>query len=283
MSGGSALQALVLAGSRAGGDPLARAAGVSHKALLEVGGQTMIERVVGALSCVPAIERIVVAIEDPAALHALPGLQSQAGIKPLTFMAAQAGPSASVAAALAHGSAPFVVTTADHALLQGAWVEEFLRGAPGDADVVAVLARRESVQAVAPQSKRTWLRFADGAYGGCNLFLLRPPAASRAVAFWQTLERDRKNPLAMMRRLGLSFALRYRLGLLDLAAATARLGELAGAKVAIVVLRDGRAAIDVDSSEDLALVRTLAAPVSARCDEASRRDATGPRPSPGAP
>jgi len=64
------LTALVLAGTRAGGDPLAEHAGVSHKALIEVGGRTMIERVVEALAASPAVGRIVVAMFHPAAaLH----------------------------------------------------------------------------------------------------------------------------------------------------------------------------------------------------------------------
>ena len=63
----------------------------------------------------------------------------------------------------------------------------------------------------------------------------------------------------MMQRLGWLFALRYRLGQLTLSAATARLGALTGgARLAIVALRDGQAAIDVDKSADLDLVRELA-------------------------
>ena len=41
--------ALVLAGSRGGIDPVADYAGVSDKALIEIGGRTMLARVIGAL------------------------------------------------------------------------------------------------------------------------------------------------------------------------------------------------------------------------------------------
>ncbi len=48
MASPDGLTALVLAGSRAGrADPMARNAGLSHKALLPVGGRTMIDRVLG--------------------------------------------------------------------------------------------------------------------------------------------------------------------------------------------------------------------------------------------
>lgn len=259
-SGMQGLTALVLAGTRPGGDPLAGYAGVSHKALIEIGGSTMIERVVAALAGVPEVARIVIAIDAPERLAGLAGLQPGACGKPLATMPTASGPSATVAAALAREATPLLVTTADHALLQPQWVREFLAACPADADVVAALAPRAAVEAAAPGTARTWLRFSDGDFSGCNLFLLARPQAAGAVALWQELESARKEPLRLMQRLGWSFAVRYRLGRLSSAAAAARLGELSGAvQVALVSLRDGRAAIDIDKAADLELVRTMVA------------------------
>ena len=256
------LTALVLAGTRAGGDPLAEYAGVSHKALIEVGGRTMVERVVEALAASAEIERIVVAIERPELLAGLAGLAPPRCAKPLETMPTEpGGPSATVAAALRVLGVPLLVTTADNALLETAWLSEFLAAIPAEVDLAAALARRDAVEAAAPDTRRTWLRFADGDHSGCNLFLLARPKAANAIAFWQTVEGERKRPLRMVRRLGWTFALRYALGRLSMAAAAARLGELAGggARFAIVALRDGRAAIDVDKPDDLDLVRRLVA------------------------
>src|SRR5690606_32562603 len=125
---------------------------------------------------------------------------------------AEATPSASVAAALAQTGTPLLVTTADHALLIPQWLRAFLDGCPPEADVVAALARKESVLACAPGTRRTWLRFADGAFSGCNLFCLQRPSAARAVELWRELEAHRKAPLQMMLRLGVGTALRYRIG-----------------------------------------------------------------------
>ena len=245
----SRMTALVLAGTRPGGDPMAAAAGVSHKALIEVAGRTMIERVVGALAGLPEVDRIVVAIERPELVIGLP-------VTALPTVAA--GPAATVAAVLQREGTPLLVTTADNALLQTDWLREFLAACPADADVVAALARRDAVEAAAPHTRRTWLRFADGGFSGCNLFLLARPAAAGVIVFWQTLEMERKHPVRMMRRLGLRYALRYLRGRLTLAAAAERLGELSGgARVAFVALSDGRAAIDVDNPDDLILVRDL--------------------------
>ncbi|GAB3663726.1 nucleotidyltransferase family protein [Ramlibacter alkalitolerans] len=252
------LTALVLAGTRPGGDPLAEYAGVSHKALIAIGGSTMIERVVAALAAAPEVGRILVAIDSPQRLEGLAGLLPASCGKPLATLPTADGPSATVAAALAREGAPLLVTTADHALLQPEWIHEFLAACPADADVVAALAGRAAVEAAAPGTRRTWLRFADGDFSGCNLFLLARPQAAGAVALWRELEAARKEPLRLMQRLGWSFALRYRFGRLSSTAAVARLGAMAGnARVALVAMRDGRAAIDVDKPADLDLVRAL--------------------------
>jgi len=177
------LTALVLAGTRPGGDPLAASAGVTHKALIEVGGVPMLARVLAALAAAPAVARMVVIIDRPEVMALLPAFS-----KPVTLLAAQSGPSASVAAALAQVGAPVLVTTADNALLRPEWIAEFLAADRGTADAVLALARREAVLAAAPGSQRTWLRFSDGDYSGCNLFLLRNDAAMGVLRLWQQME-----------------------------------------------------------------------------------------------
>lgn len=251
------LTALVLAGSRAGGDPLAAYAGVSHKALIEIGGRTMIECVVGALAAVPQVARIVIVIEQPQILAPLSGLRAPVCGKPVVTMPAASGPSASVAAALRQEGTPLLVTTGDHPLLRPEWIHRFLEDAPAQADVAVALSRREAVCKAVPGTQRTWLRFSDDDFSGCNLFLMSRPAAAGVVGLWQQIEADRKRPLRMILRLGLGYALRYKAGRLPLDAALARLGELAGARIGWVDLPDGRAAVDVDKPEDLDLVRRL--------------------------
>jgi GTP:adenosylcobinamide-phosphate guanylyltransferase len=60
----TAFQALVLAGSRGGVEPVAAYAGVTHKALIELQGQTLLARVVGALQAAGAA-RIAVISSHP--------------------------------------------------------------------------------------------------------------------------------------------------------------------------------------------------------------------------
>lgn len=259
MTAAAGLNALVLAGTRPGGDPLADYAGVSHKALIEIGGVPMLARVLAALDAAPAVARMVVVIDQPDVMASMPRFS-----KPVVLMAPQSGPSASVAAALSQLGTPLLVTTADHALLRAEWITEFLHAGAGmHVDALLALARREAVLVAAPHTQRTWLRFADGDYSGCNLFLLRNAAALGVVQLWQQMEAARKRPLSLLRRLGLAYVLRYKFGWLSLAAALERLGILSGSRIAAVTLSDGRAAIDVDKPADLDLVRELVARESA--------------------
>jgi hypothetical protein len=112
--------------------------------------------------------------------------------------------------------------------------------------------------AAAPEGKRTFLRFSDGAFSGCNLFYFATPAATGVVALWREVEAQRKKPVKLLARLGPLTAARYALGRLSLAAALAKLGALAGVTAAAVEMPFGEAAIDVDKPEDLVLARRLA-------------------------
>ena len=80
--------ALVLAGQRRGTDPMAAAAGVSHKALLPVAGVPMLLRVVSALRSTPGIARIVVSIDKD--MQTIPGIRlynpnrPDVGVRPIS-------------------------------------------------------------------------------------------------------------------------------------------------------------------------------------------------------
>ncbi len=243
-----AMSALVLAGQRPEGDPMATAAGIRLKAFLPVAGRPMLERVLEALRGVPALDRIAVSIPEPEALagHA---------VEPV---ATEASPSLSVLAALRQVPPPVLVTTADHALLTPEIVEAFLAGAAAiDADLVVGLVERRHIEAVVPGTRRTYWRFRDGAYSGANFFDLRNEQALEAVAFWRRVERERKRPWRIAGAFGPGLLLGYLLRRFTLAEALRRASAVVGCRVAAFVLTFGEAAIDVDKPADLALVEQL--------------------------
>lgn len=241
--------ALILAGTRGGVDPVAVYGGVAHKALIEVGGRTMLARVVEALRAAGA-GRILISTTDESVRNAALAL----GTEPI---AAEAGPSASAARGFALAGAPLLLTTADHALLRPEWITTFLAAVPGDADVAVLLARRETIERDAPTTQRTYLRFADGDWSGCNLFWLAAPAANAALELWQQVERDRKRPWRIVRRLGVMPLVRYAAGRLTLTDALADIGRRVGVRARMVESTFGLAAVDVDKPGDLDLVRGL--------------------------
>ncbi|EJL30063.1 GTP--adenosylcobinamide-phosphate guanylyltransferase [Novosphingobium sp. AP12] len=242
--------ALILAGSRPGApDPVAAAEGVSHKSLVEIAGRPMLSHVVSALR-EAGIERIAVSASDADVRD----LALRLGCE---VLATGAGPSASVAIGLDALGAPLLVTTSDHALLRPEWVRDFLGDTPEVSDVAILLARREAIEAAMPGSRRTYLRFADGQWSGCNLFLLASDRAGLAIETWKMVEADRKRPWRIAARLGLGMLAGYALGRLTLAAAIARLGGKIGVNASLVAARDGLAAVDVDKPSDLADARRI--------------------------
>ena len=243
------VNALVLAGSRGESDPLATAAGVAHKALIEVGGEPLLTRVVGALRAARCTRILVCCEAGP--VEALARDLATEVVPPAV------GPSGSVLRGLETSGTPLLVTTADHGLLRAEWVRELIDGAPDGCDVAVMLAERTRVEIAMPHSRRTYLRFADGHWSGCNLFLLRTPAARAAVEEWTRVEAHRKRPWRIVARLGFPLLVSYALGRLTLAAGLARLGERIGVRAALVPASDGLAAVDVDTLRDLEDVRTL--------------------------
>jgi GTP:adenosylcobinamide-phosphate guanylyltransferase len=249
------MQALVLAGSRGGEDPVASYAGVEDKALVDLAGRTMLARVVGALRAA-GLPRIAVSANSSA-------VKLEAERAGAVALAASSGPSASTATALDAVGAPLLVTTGDHGLLRPEWVSDFIAAVPPGVDVAVLLARREAVEFAAPGSRRTYLRFADGHWSGCNLFLLATSRSAAMIALWQEVERDRKRPWRIVRRLGPGLLVRYLLGRLTLSEAVRHLGRRAGVVAAIVEAADGLAAADVDKPSDLDFVRARLAQPSA--------------------
>lgn len=250
----TAFTALVLAGSRGEPDALSAYAGVSHKGLIELGGRTLLERVITALSGAGATH-IGVSTADPGIIALLEKINVAATLEALP---ASPSPSLSVRQGAEALGLPVLVTTVDHALLQPEWVIRFLNDVPEAADVAALLAPEAAVRAAAPQTQRSYMRFADGRYSGCNLFYLRNARALNVIDLWRRIETHRKQPWKIAAMLGPAMLIGYLAGRLTLDQAVARLGAKAGVAAAAVRTPYGLAAVDVDKPADLDLVRQIA-------------------------
>lgn len=246
--------ALVLAGSRPGGDPLARAAGVSHKALAPVAGVAMLTRVVETLRAARAVRRVVVCGIDRPTLATQWELHRFLDSGDLALVTSRATPSASVLSAMQQldPCTPLLVVTADHPLLTAALVDDFCtRSANSGADVTVGLIAAHLVRSAFPGVRRTALPFRDGAYCGCNLFAFLTPAAQRAPAAWMQVEQHRKHPWRMVGALGVGVTLRFLLRRLTVEAVIHLASDRMGVRVRPIFLSQPEAGFDVDTSAQL--------------------------------
>jgi GTP:adenosylcobinamide-phosphate guanylyltransferase len=262
MTGEKKFTALVLAGDRGPDDPLLKAAGVPGKALIEIGGKIMLERVVDALLEAKTIDRILVSGPPKKILEGSPALRKLLARPRVSWQESGASPSRSAEQAFKQIPAtdPILLTTADHALLQPEMVDFFCRTALEiQTDLAVGMEDYRILQQAFPESRRTVTRFQDGAYCTCNLFAFLSPESRRAAHFWQQVEQQRKKPLRLISLCGWPTVLRFLLGRLTLDDAIARLARRMGLTARAVRLPFAEAAIDVDKPADLELVRRIVA------------------------
>lgn len=252
------IPAIVLAGERPGGNPLAQAFGTPAGILVDVAGQSCAARVLTALDAAQHISGGIIVGPQPE-VAALPEMRELLDAHPFTWLAPADGPAESAALALqAVSEQPVLITSADHALLTAEIIDEFCsRALASEADFVVGLVPYQVVSAAFPDSKRTLLKFADGTFCGSNLFMVRTAAGSAVVDFWQAMQAHRKRPWRMATELGAGILIRYLLGRLPLAQALARISELSGCVTGHVELPIARAAVDVDSIADHALAERV--------------------------
>nr|WP_294848486.1 nucleotidyltransferase family protein [uncultured Sphingomonas sp.] len=245
--------ALVLAGSRPGVDPFATAHGTDLKALIPVGGVPMVARPVDALLASGDIGEVRVLAQEPGRIGAVLPSDPHLAVEPSGTTIA------STLDAILNDPAttfPLLVTTADHALLDGDMIADFCAKAAG-ADLAIGLVEQRPLRARLPQTKRTWLHFKGGAYSGANLFAFGGKDAAKAVALWRSVEQDRKKGWKMIAALGPSVLLGSVLRLKTLQQTLDSVGKRLGLTIRAVELDNPLAAVDVDKPADHDLVTAI--------------------------
>lgn len=252
--------AIVLAGDRTRGDPLAEAAGVACKSFVPVGGRPMVLRVLDALSAASHVGARILCGPSQALIDQEPELNASIEAGRVKWLESQTTPSLSTFHALQSlpHNTPALVTTADHALLTTQIVDFFCAEArQAGCDVAVGLASYEQVTTAFPETKRTAIKFKDGAYCGCNLFCFLNSQAYIAAQFWRQIEQERKKPLRMMRILGWWTVVRHLLGRMSLTDTLEHISSKMGIRAGAVILPFPEAAVDVDTIEDWRFAQSL--------------------------
>jgi GTP:adenosylcobinamide-phosphate guanylyltransferase len=247
--------AIVLAGSRPGRDAFAEAFGTDLKALIPVAGEPMVRRPVRALLGSESVGRVIVLTQVPDRIAGALPSDERISVQQSNETIA----STMLALCLDRATQwPLLVTTADHALLDSATVDEFCAAAEG-ADIAVGVVERGALLQRLPSTRRTWLKFRGGAYTGANLFALGTPKSAAAVELWRSVEQNRKKGWRIVSLLGPMVLLGTALRLLTIDAVLARLGRRLGLKVKAVRLGNPLAGVDVDKTEDHALAEAILA------------------------
>ena len=251
----SGLTAIVLAGSRPGKDALAESHGTDLKALIPVAGEAMVRRPVAALLSSDRIGAVRVLAQQASRIaQVLPA-------DPRLTVDISGETIAATLEAVCNDPAtqwPVLMTTADHALLDAAMIDDFC-GRAGQADIAVAVVERSALLKRLPATRRTWIRFRGGAYSAANLFLLRSPRSASAIRLWRSVEQDRKKGWRLLWAMGPALFLGSVLRLLTLDQALRRAGAKLGLDVRAVEMANPLAAVDVDKPDDHALVEAILA------------------------
>lgn len=249
--------ALLLAGQRPEGDPLAAHFGQRYKALLPIAGKSMLLRVATALLASDGIGRVVILAQEPEQLLCCDtaGLADDPRVRLAT---SHGGIASSIAGVAGSEDAPWpiLVTTADNPLLTPDMVREFLDGA-APFDLAVGVGARSLVERAYPETRRTWLKFSDDHYSGANLFALRGPATLPALALWSTIEKDRKKGWKILSSFGPRLLLRALTRTLTFDEALRRAGQRLGVRAGAVRMVEAEAVMDVDKPSDFELAESV--------------------------
>lgn len=251
------LRVIVLAAQRRGTlDPLARRFAVTHKCLVPIGNRALIAHVVAMLSDHPQVSNIAVSVEEAAFPEIRGALACVGHCGQVQLVASQDNITDSVAAAAIDHEGPLIVTTADNVLLDPRSIDAVL-GRLLCSEAVVAMTTREAVLATHADGQRRFYQFADGAYSNCNLYGLGSRQALSAAETFRAGGQFAKRAYRIVQAFGILNLLLFRLGLLTLGGAFARISRRLGLRVVPVVLDEGSQAIDVDNDRTYAVAEHL--------------------------
>lgn len=243
------IDAIVLAGGDASRvDP----SFTGPKSLIKVGGKPMIDYVMTALRDCAELRRTVIALPPGADRADFPWPADD-------FVEDAAGVIDAIKkSVLTLGEDGYMlIVSSDAPLITALGIKDFVGKCKREqADVYYSIIRKETTEAAFPGTRRTYLNLKDGTFTGGNVHLARKETFMRNTETGELMFDLRKNPLSILRLLGLGFVLKYITGRLDVRTLENKAAEVLDAKVKAVITVYPELGIDVDKPEDLELINT---------------------------
>lgn len=242
---------LVLAARRPGIlDPLAQAAGVTHKCMVPIHGRPMLERVIEAVLQSGRCKHVYVSIDEPQVLQSSTRISGWLDDGRVSVVAARGTLTDSVLAAadqIPDQAWPIMITTGDNALHTQEIVRDFVDGAEASgADVSCGITREEVVIATLPEAAKAFHRLKDGGFSSCNLYSLKDRNALKTVEVFRGGGQFGKRHRRILKAFGLMSFLLYKLKMITIDGMVRRVGKGFGLKIAPVFLPYDFGPIDVD-------------------------------------
>lgn len=254
------LTVLVLAASRGNLDPLAQAGGVSHKCFIDIAGQPMLRRVVGAVLESGRAARTIVAIEEEAIAEAKTILAGLPGAEEITYVPSRDNIATSVAAIAKPDMLPLVITTGDNALHTAEMFAFFCDGLAGLIEDAAIgLTPASYVLEKYPEGNRAFHRFRDGGFSSCNLYALLTLKGIEGAQVFKGGGQFGKKPKRLIGAFGLFAFLLYKSRLFTLRTVLKSLSRTVGVRTAPVLMPFAEGPIDVDRPVDWELANRIVA------------------------
>lgn len=247
--------AVVLAGGKAKPDIIALT-GVDNRALVPIGGRTMLECVLEALESSDSVSDITV-IGDLPSSPRYRSVADQGGFVDNLFAGIQAA-----------GKAESVlVTTVDVPFITGAVVDDFVMNSRQlGADIVYPVVPVELCYAKYPGVKRTAIGLKEGKFTGGNMMLMRPDFLLSHRDRIASAYAARKTPLKLAMMLGLGTVGRLALSIagirsaLNLPVLQGAAGRLLGGTARAYISPYPEIATDIDRPSDLEAVQGTVVP-----------------------
>lgn len=245
---------LVLAASRAGPqDAVAKLQNVSHKCLVEIDGEVMLQRVVREIAESTHAGDIYVSIESEELMRGVPYLNEMMAAGRLKFVAAGANLFTSIeqAAATIPNAYPLVVSTGDNALHTSEMFDHFCAEVlASGAEVAVAMTPASTILEAYPDGKRAFHELKDGGWSSCNLYAATSADAVAAAKVFETGGQFGKQPRRILKAFGLRFMLMYKFSLATIDGMAAHLAKRWGVKVKVIRMPFADAPIDVDNPGD---------------------------------
>lgn len=231
------------------GPEFAEKVGARVKALIPIGGQTVLGRTLDALEATGLVARTVVIGPDEV-LESPDGLRATHRLPP-----GETGPDnifRGLDLLLAENPATekVLVVTTDLPFLTGEVLRDFIERCPADRDICVPLIREQEFHRRFPGTDATFVTLRDDAWTTGCAYLMDVKAMRRAKPHIDRVFENRKSKMGMARLLGPGFVLKWLTKRLTLSDVEAKITSILGCTGAAVTGAAPELTFDIDYPED---------------------------------